>query len=271
MFLAFGSGAAFACVFAFAFVFERNIPAAAVIGLLCIIGGFALRAQSIGGQIFARGAIWSSAVFQLLFLHILSSDYPHGTSSGLLWGSAGCVIAAALSLYLAGRPEPQTSSRFQPVAHFGTLTAALILAVADTLSLLFWGSMAAQGHAMETAAALIACGALMGIGVYGLFRMRTWALFLNLFSNILIASIAALGLIDVGPLALVLIATAGLQLVVAMPIVASILRPELQAPAWVLALQQRIPAVALFTLAALALQPLLGESMLVQVARWAGY
>ncbi len=185
--------------------------------------------------------------------------------------SAGCVIAACLSLHLAGRPDHQSSSRFQPVVHFGTLTAALILAVADTLSLLFWGSMAARGDAIDTAAALIACGALMGIGVYGLFRMRTWALFLNLFSNILIATIAALSLIDVGPLALVLIATAGLQLVVAMPIFASILRPELRAPPWILAVQQRVPAVALLAVAALAVQPLLGESMLVQVARWAGY
>jgi hypothetical protein len=270
MFLAIGSG----CAFALSFTIGDDWSMAAldlIVGLLCVVGGLALRGRSTGAQIFARGAIWSSAVFQVLFIHLLSYGSPGGMSDSVLVITAGCVIAACLSLHFAGRPDHHSSSDFQPVAHLGTLTVALILAVADTLSLLFWGGLAAQGGAMDSAFGLIGFGALMGLGVYGLLRMRTRALLLNLVSNILIASVEALGIIDVGPLALVLITTAGLQLLVVMPILATILRPGLRAPAWVQAVAQRIPWASLLAVAALALQPLLSESVLVQVARWAGY
>lgn len=267
--LALGSGSGFAFISLTAG--EDTSPTLAIMGLLCILGGIALQARGAGWQIFARGAIWSSAVFQLLVVHILSFDRLHGIGLIGLVAIGGCIVAACLSLLLAGRPVHHSSSQFQPVAHLGTLTVALVLAMADTISLIFWGSLAAQGGAMDTAFGLLGGGALMGIGVYGLLRLRTWALLLNLFSNILIASVVAMELIDVGPLALVLITTAALQLLVATPILALILRPGLRAPSWMQALGQKLPTASLLVTAALAVQPLLGESVLVRIVVWAGY
>ncbi len=271
MFLALASGCGFASIFS-SIVQGSGASPAVVIGLFCVVGGLALHSKSVGVQILARGAIWSSAVFQLLILHLMSVNRLEGIGQNVLLATTvGCVMAASLSLYLAGRPDHSSSSEFQPVAHLGTLTVALILAVSDTLSLFFWGSMTAQDGTMDTAYTLIGGGILMGIGAFGLLRLRTWALLLNLCSNILIASVAALGLVDVGPLALVLITTAGVQLLVAMPILVSILRPEVRAPSWVQRIGQMLPTATLLAMAALALQPLLGESMLLQIAMWAGY
>jgi hypothetical protein len=257
--------------FTFLFALQDFFHPAGVLALLSIAGGLALHAQSTGAQIVARGAIWSSATFQLLLVHLMSFDAPFHDFRLLLVVTPGCVIFSCMALHMAGRPDRLRSSNFQPVAHRGTLTAALILAVADAVSLLLWGSMAAKGGATDTAIFLLGCAALMGVGVYGLIRMRTWALLLNLVSNILIASVATSNLVEVGPLALVLITTAGLQLLVALPIFVSILRPDLRAPSWMQAVGRGVPAASLVGIALLGLQPLLSESILIRIAYWAGY
>jgi hypothetical protein len=132
--------------------------------------------------------------------------------------------------------EPDASVEFAPVRFRGILTAALILASADVLTLVFSSSVAAAetlhqaqfGHRFGDELLLltltVGAAALMLINVWGLLRLRTWALLSNMVANLAIAGLALSGQLAANiVVALGLTATAGLQLLLVVPILATAL------------------------------------------------
>jgi len=102
------------------------------------------------------------------------------------------------------------------------LTLALVLAIADTGALLWFGFGTAvfDGHP-----AILLVVPLMIAGVVGLLRLRTWGLIAGIVSNLLVAILAATRVLDLpGPLRTLFIATATLQLLVPLPMLVTIAR-----------------------------------------------
>lgn len=127
------------------------------------------------------------------------------------------------------------SSSFEPVRFRGVLILALVVACADVVTLLRTitgaGSrlvVAYFAEDYESCAALLpsvgwtaAAAALMAVNIWGLLRLRTWALLSNMLANIAIAAVALGGVLTVGTwIAIALAMTAGIQLLLPLPILA---------------------------------------------------
>jgi hypothetical protein len=156
------------------------------------------------------------------------------------------------------------SSGFEPVRFRGVLLLTLILACADAVTLLWTTTALVASYFVEDfdawasylpkAGMTAAAAALMAVNIWGLLRLRTWALFTSMLANVGIAALALSGVLALGwwvtfPLAM----TAGIQLLLPLPILAAAL--GLDGPrqyTWVapLLLRVAVPAAVLVTIAA---------------------
>lgn len=211
-----------------------------------------LRDRELGKQMMVRALVWSALVIGVLVSVFGLEDYA--------WTGVPMSAGAGLALLLMeGRGLGLRSSSFRPTAFRGHLLIALVLATADAQTLLF--SMALKfgvrgqqvlrslevgarhgGSAWEVIAdpglwgsvlsetlPLMACGVVMVAAVVGIYRLRTWALLLNLVANIGIAYLAMSGVIGLTlPVAAALATTATMQLMLPVPILAAALGDELR-------------------------------------------
>lgn len=183
-----------------------------------------LHSRHLGAQVLARAAWWSNAILGVL---VAMSGSSREFAVAVVLAST-CLAALAL----AGRhglANSQSSSVFQPVAFRASLLLAMVMALADTQSLLLFGSIVAtdrSGHGIE-AALMLGSAAVMVVALIGLFRLRVWGLALNLIANITIAALAAADCYEL-PDALVyaLVCTAVLQLLLPLPMIAAMVRPR---------------------------------------------
>jgi hypothetical protein len=147
-------------------------------------------------------------------------------STALKPAYAGLCCAAAL--LLAGRAGLDAASgRFRPVAFRGTLVLSLVLALADAGSLSFctFGTAMSGWRDAGAALALGALALLACVGVVGLLRLRTWGLLVALASNLLVGTLALTGALPLPPpLRWLFMGTAGLQLIVPLPMLVTIVR-----------------------------------------------
>jgi hypothetical protein len=212
-------------------------------------------------QLIARAAIWTAMILNMLIAHL--DREPHY--------AVAAVVSGALALLAAGRiPEGAEAGSFQPVAYQKTLTLSLVLALADTLTLWMWTVFALLGGApaLDTLG-FFSCAVVSLVGAVGLYRLRMWALVLNVLANIGIALVFGLGFIHVYELRIAFVATALAQLVVALPVLVGVIRRRpLELPAWLQHSARVLLPAALLGVIALAVQPLFGRSVLVQLAAW---
>lgn len=201
--------------------------------ILLVIADRRVRLRSLESQMLVRAIAWSHLVIGLVvsvwgFTEFVAAGVPIALGSGL-----------AL-LALGGRGLGISSGSFRPIAFRMQLLIALVMAMADAETLLFAGivdasSMHATMHlppvtwdylVMVALAVLfkptIIAGLVMAVAVWGLLRMRTWALFLNLVANFAIAGLALQGTLELTlPVAGVLSTTAVIQLMLVVPILAA--------------------------------------------------
>ncbi|MBV1859889.1 MAG: hypothetical protein KUG77_15870 [Nannocystaceae bacterium] len=208
-----------------------------------------LQVRELGKQMMLRALVWSALVIGVLVSVFGLQDYA--------WTGLPISLGAGAALLLMnGRGLGLTSPSFRPQAFRGHLLIALVLATADAQTLLF--SMAlkfgvfAQRIMFSSSAAgislgelvtdpgvwsslfaqtfpLMVCSAVMVGAVVGLYRLRTWALLLNLVANVCIASLAMSGAIGLTlPVAAALATTATMQLLLPVPILASALGDKLR-------------------------------------------
>lgn len=193
-----------------------TVPAA-LLGLVAI--GFSYR-RSNSAQIFSNAIWWTNLVLGSLLANV------HEEEPGGRWMAVGCAFALMVAL---ARPLPApVGDRYAPAQYRSVLTLALILAIADTQTLVCFASMMAaaafgRAHGDLGIAELwvIPAALAMLVSCVGLYRLKTWGLILNLGSNLAIAFCALVllgGQKGAMPVAVFLTSTAVLQLIVAAPV-----------------------------------------------------
>lgn len=189
-----------------------------------------------------RSAILSRAIAASNLLVALLYACSVGGMFGAVFSSL-LALCSARVLQLLGScgldgAEDQTTG-FAPVRFRGILIVALIMAFADALTLLFSTSVVGvrtlalavsqvETGSLSTTLALTLGAALVMVGnVWGLLRLRTWALFSNMLSNIGVAALALGGLLATNYyVAIGLTVTAAIQLLLPVPILAAALGDE---------------------------------------------
>ena len=212
----------------------------------------------LGAQLLCRAAWWSSLVVGLL----ISVNY--GETPDKVLGSIIAVASAValLSVGERGLDMQEPDSPFAPVRFRGHLLLALVMAAADALTLAFsgllqlrlgmrgWNLLSTLDHAGPT----IVAATIMGIAVWGVFRLRTWALLLNLVANIAIAYLALEGTLGLSPSVSVSLATtAAVQCFIPVPILAAALGDRNAGQPLLHALRHRLMSFTVLVLSAASL------------------
>lgn len=175
--------------------------------------------RSVGAHLLARAVWWSHLVLGSV---ILCCARAAEAKAGITMA-----IGSAVALLLAGRQQlASSSSAFSPVQFRSHLTAILVMALADVQSLLLFGllSRSDAGEPFGLSSCLLLIAGVMAIAVFGLFRLRMWALVLTGVADLgLIAVMSQCGALPMG-LRTAYIASAAVQIVLMIPIVAAIAR-----------------------------------------------
>lgn len=197
---------------------------------LLILGWAVLAAHTpkLRAQLLCRAAWWSSLIVGVLVS--LNYGAPLDKSFGAV-AAVGCAVAL-LSTGGRGLDIQEPDHPFAPVRFREHLLLALVMAAADALTLTFSGLMQLRFGAagwnlagtVSYAGPTVAAALVMALAVWGVYRLRTWALLLNLIANIAIAYLALEGALRLSPTVSVsLAATAAVQCFIPVPILASAL------------------------------------------------
>jgi hypothetical protein len=191
-----------------------------VIAIPTIAAG-AIWLRRLSGQLLARGIWWSLLLFTTF---LLATGPASGARRG---GYLACFAATAL--LSAGREGLEgRSGRFQPVAFRGTLMLALVLAMADVVVFLSGGlGTLADGGTPTMLLFLVP----MIASIVGLLRLATWGLIVSIATNLVVMLCLVTRLLDIPPeLRALFVGTAGLQLIVPVPMLVTILRRRVPGP-----------------------------------------
>jgi hypothetical protein len=188
------------------------------VALLLVSGGLLFR-RHLPSQILVRAALWSN-----LILGFLVSITGH---SGEVDAGFFMVLGTAAGLLSLGRSGlRENTSAFAPVAFRSSLVLALVMALADTQSLLLFGGVQVEDTYMATRAVpTLACAALMLVALVGLYRLKVWGLVLNIVANLVIAGLAFSSVLDLPPpIVAALCTTAVVQLLLPAPLLVAMVR-----------------------------------------------
>jgi hypothetical protein len=171
-------------------------------------------------QLLARGAWWSMLLLGMLVAMSGRRDAGFGV---FVASCSGGALLAAGGAGLASR------GRFAPVAFRSTILISLVLAIADTGAITWFGVGAATFDRMTW----IPCVAVpMIIGVIGLVRLRTWGLIVNAITNVAIIALVATDTLALpSPLRQLFMVSAAVQLLIPLPMLVSIVRGKAPNPA----------------------------------------
>lgn len=191
--------------------------------LILLMSGLALasypmsRARSFLAQLFARAIWWQALAFGL----VLALGYTTGDVRGPISDATPMyVLGGLLAIVGAGRIGLDFESHhFVPVAFRGSLTASLVMAIADTIALLFYAGIVLVEGSWIDAVAFAGLATTMSLALVGLYRIKVWGLALNIGANILIAALAVSGVFALPEvIAFGLVATAVGQLLLPIPL-----------------------------------------------------
>jgi len=183
-----------------------------------------IRSTQFGAQMLARGIVWSSLVVGVLIACFEAFFY---AIPGAI--VATCCAMALIRLRGRGLEPGPGDGRFRPVAFRTHLVLSLVMACADAQTLCFAAVLqivlAVQKSQMPSSGLLTsACALVMIAAVWGVYRLRVWGLVLNVVGNVVIAWLALDGVLRLEfPIGATLAITATLQLILAVPIIATVL------------------------------------------------
>lgn len=168
-------------------------------------------------QILVRAVLWGALVAGTLVALIGDTPNPdvHALALALVYGGG----LALLLLGRSGLDAPPARAAFVPVAYRGVLVAIMVMALADTATLVFWGGLVAESAHADPALLtyFFGSGALMLTALFGLYGLRVWGFLLNMIANVVVATGAWLAPDLPSAIAVCLSATAVAQLVVGLP------------------------------------------------------
>lgn len=154
-----------------------------------LLGGSAvwIHAERLDRQLSARAIWWSYLVLGVVWSTGPLEALP--AAGSLLAVGCGFALAAAGR---RGLVRAQTAAVFDPVAFRGTVLLSMILGLADAqllglLGVTYLEAGASDGHPV---ALLASAGLLLG-GVWGLSRLRVWAVGLNLAVHVAVVLLCA--------------------------------------------------------------------------------
>ena len=187
-----------------------------------------VRRGGVGPHMLARAVLWSNLVIGAL----IASNFL--TLADRSVGAAIAVACAVAILRLAshGLESRGPDEVFAPVRFRGHLLLALVMAFADAQTLMFSAAMQLRigmagwnlADTVVYAGPTTIAALVMALAVAGLYRLRTWALLLNLVANVAIAHLALEGTLNVSTaVAGTLAATAAVQMFLPVPILAAAL------------------------------------------------
>lgn len=176
--------------------------------------------RTVGAQLFARAVWWSHLVLGgIIAMCANGTDHKRGIAMA---------IASAAALLFAGREQlASPTSAFAPNMFRGSLTAILVMALADVQSLLLFGMIGSSDNGggmgiLSTLLLLIA--GVMAIAVYGLFRLRMWALVLTALADVALVGLMSQSGALPGGLRTAYVVSAAVQIALMLPIVMAIVR-----------------------------------------------
>ncbi len=186
--------------------------------------GILIHVRSFGAQLLARAVWWANLVLAV-FLAGSGGRSEREVGAALALGCGIGLLAAGHK----GLAEASERQGYAPVRFKATLLLAMILALADTQTLLLFGILKLhKWHSHLSSTMLLLSSALaMIVAFVGLYRLRTWGLVTNVAANLAIAAAAWMGALHMpNPVCTMLIATAGLQLIVPIPMVLMMVRKQ---------------------------------------------
>ena len=189
-----------------------------------VLAAASIASRRVGAQLLARGIWWSFLLLGGLIATMMGID-------GDLKGGYVCLftLANAFCLLAVGTTGlDDDGGRFRPAAFRGTLLLAMVLAIADTATLLWIGGLRAIDEHMFGGLLLVPG---MIVGVIGLLRLRTWGLLVSLTCNVLVVVLTSTAVLQLPPeLRWMLTATAVAQILVPVPMWISLARRRLPPP-----------------------------------------
>jgi|GEM_PF-1216698 len=179
--------------------------------VLCAVSAFALHFRHLGAQIFARATWWSNLILgTLISISASGSEVKLGIMFAL--GSGVALLAMARE----GLSDDVPAGKFNPSAFRTSLILTMVMALADTQSLMFFGGMTFVDDGNFGG---LLCAAVMTVAVVGLFRLKVWGVALNLVANLAVAGLAVTDVLDLpDPIVGALVTTAVLQLALPIPL-----------------------------------------------------
>lgn len=178
----------------------------------------------VGAQLLARGIWWSFLLLGGLIAAMigLEDDGKSGYPCLFTLANAFCLLTVGTT----GLDDD--GGRFRPAAFRGTLLLAMVLAIADTVTLLWIGT--AQAVDVRVFGPLLLVPGMI-LGVIGLLRLRTWGLLISLTCNLLVVILASTHVLNLpAELRWLLSATAVAQILVPVPMWIAIARRRLPPP-----------------------------------------
>jgi hypothetical protein len=214
------------------------------------------RRQGVGPQMLARAICWSNLLVGMLIAGNFMVRFDQ-------FVGAAIAVACAVSLLSLGSRglDAAPGDPFQPVRFRGQLLLALVMAFADAQTLLFSAALQLRvgmlgwtlGGTIVYAGPAALAALVMGLAVWGLYRLRTWALLLNLVANFAIAYLALDGVLNLAPpVALALFATAACQALLPVPILAIALGDRRAGKPWLQGHATRLLPVSVVAIAGAA-------------------
>ena len=215
------------------------------------------RRPGVGPQMLARAIWWSNLLVGML----IAGNFLARVDQFV---GAGIAIACAVPLLVLGQRglDAAPSDPFQPMRFRGHLLLSLVMAFADAQTLLFSAVMQLRvgmmgwnllGTIFYAGPAMLAA-LVMALAVWGLYRLRTWALLLNLVGNFVIAYLAMEGTLNVAPpIAIALFGTAACQALLPVPILAIAIGDRKAGRPWLLGHAPKLLPVSVVLIAGAAI------------------
>jgi hypothetical protein len=172
--------------------------------------------RQAAAQLFTRG-LWTSIVVLAGMNAFVGPGRELGASLALLAGAGTALVA------MRDRGLEEGKSAFAPVAFRAPLLAALALALADVMTLSFYGLAWLEYFGKPTIA--LGLAGLLAVGAAGLLALRGWGLVLSAAGSAAVAATALAGRLPVpSPVDAILVATSALQLALLAPVARAALR-----------------------------------------------
>lgn len=142
----------------------------------------------LGAQLSARAIWWSYLMLAVV--------WASGPPASLPAAGSLLAVGCGFGLLAAGRQglmRTNAPTAFDPLAFRGTVLVSMILAFADGQLLALLGITYAEADASGGhPTALLGCAAMLFVGVWGLSRLRVWAVGLNVLANVLVVGLVAM-------------------------------------------------------------------------------